>query len=76
VWFENGEWAYQFPTKLEVDPDTDTNFTHIFRVNMHESYRWADQDGPGFAPGVFDTTPTTFEPVKQFGANSFEILFK
>lgn len=76
VVFENGEWAYQVPINLTVDPNLNTNMTLIFRVNMNECFRWLDQAGPGYAPGVFDTTPTSFEPVKQFGANSFAISFQ
>ena len=76
VIFEKGQWAYQFPTNLVVDPDSNADFTLTFLSNMNESYRWADQDAPGYGKGVFDSTSTSFEPVKQFGANSFEIQFK
>lgn len=73
VSFDAGEWAYWFPTNLPVDPDLDTDVTLVFQVNMNESFRWSDQQSPGFSAGVFDTTPTSFEPVEQFGASSFEI---
>jgi hypothetical protein len=45
-----------------------------FEVNVHESYRWEDQDQPGYAKGVFDSTASTFEPVKAFGASRFQLL--
>ncbi len=73
VRFEDGEWAYYFPVNLPVNPDLPEDFAIILEVNMHESYRWMDQTSPGFAAGVFDVTPTTFEPVLQFGANSFDV---
>jgi len=70
---EGGEWAYYFPVTLPIDPTLETPLRVDLAVNMHESFRWQDQTMTGFTTGVFDTTTTTFEPVKQFGANSFEL---
>jgi hypothetical protein len=70
---ENGEWAYYFPVTLPVDPTLDTDVAVVLSVNMHESFRWQDEPTAGYATDVFDTTPTTFEPVKQFGANTFTV---
>jgi hypothetical protein len=68
---ENGQWAYYFPTSVTLGKDTPGDLDVVLEVNMFESFRWEDQDAPDFAEGVFDVTPTGFEPVKQFGANSF-----
>ena len=73
VVFEDGEWAYYFPVNLPVDPSLETDVSVILSVNMHESFRWQDQPTAGYATGVFDVTPTTFEPVLRFGANTFSL---
>ena len=52
------------------------DLTLVLAVNMHESFRWMDEAGTGFTDGVFDATPTTFEPVLQFGANSFALTIE
>ncbi len=68
---DNGEWSYTFPVELLLSPDLAEDIDIVLDVNMHESFRWQDQSEPGFAPAVFDTVPTAFEPVKRFGANDF-----
>lgn len=73
VKLENGQWSYSFPVTLPVDPDITNDIKIVLGVNMNESFRWQDQTSPGYAPGVFDTTATTFEPVMRFGANSFAV---
>jgi hypothetical protein len=73
VRFEDGEWAYYFPVNLPVNPELPGDIALVLSVNMHESFRWMDETGTGFTDGVFDATPTTFEPVLQFGANSFAL---
>lgn len=73
VRIEGGEHAYYFPVSLEVEPDLPSDVHMVMEVNMHESFRWEDQDEPGYARGVFDTTPVGWEPVRQFGANSFRV---
>jgi len=70
---ENGEWAYYFPVSLVVSPNLTEDLSVVLSVNMHESYRWQDQSSPGYQAGVFDVTPTSFEPVLRFGANSFAL---
>lgn len=72
VKLEGGEWAYYFPTNLTLTQDLPGDVDVVMEVNMFESFRWQDQEEMGFKPGVFDVTPTSFEPVKQFGANSFK----
>jgi hypothetical protein len=47
-----------------------------FEANVHESFRWQDQALAGYAPRVFDTTPTSFEPVMSFGANAYKVTFE
>ena len=73
VRFEDGEWAYYFPVNLPVTSELTSDLTLVLEVNMHESFRWMDEPTAGFTDGVFDATPTTFEPVLQFGANSFAL---
>ncbi|MBK6517184.1 MAG: hypothetical protein IPM79_26080 [Polyangiaceae bacterium] len=73
VRFEDGEWAYYFPVNLAIDTDWGTDTDVYLDVNMHDSFRWQDQSTAGFTSGVFDVTPTTFEPVLRFGANSFSV---
>ncbi len=76
VVFENGEWAYYFPVNLPVNPGLATDVSVVLGVNMHESFRWQDETMPGYATGIFDVTPTTFEPVLRFGANSFSLTLE
>lgn len=76
VKFENGEWAYYFPVHLTLVKNLPADIDMVMEVNMRECFRWEDQMTAGFAPGVFDVTPTTFEPVKKFGANSFAVYLK
>lgn len=68
---EQGEWAYYYPVSLVVTPELEADVDVVLNVNMHESFRWDDQQASGFAPQIFDTTPTSFEPVVTFGANSY-----
>jgi len=71
VGVESGEWAYSFPVDLALTPDLAADLDVVLEVNMFESFRWQDQDQPGYAPGVFDTNPIVSEPVVHFGANSY-----
>lgn len=73
---ENGEWAYYFPVSLVVSPNLTDDVQVVLSVNMHECYRWQDQTSPGYQAGVFDVTPTSFEPVQRFGANSFGLTIE
>lgn len=67
------ETFYVFPVQIAVDPNVSRDVTVDFTVNVSESFRWSDQPSPGYAKGVFDTTPSTFEPVMAFGANAFTL---
>jgi hypothetical protein len=73
---EEGEWGYTFPVELLLTPEVTSDIDIVLEVNMHESFRWQDQDDPGFAAGVFDTVPTAFEPVMRFGANDFALTLE
>lgn len=73
VRIEDGEHAYYFPTSLLIDTGLGSDIHMVMEVNMHESFRWNDEAGAGHAPGVFDISPVAWEPVRQFGANSFRI---
>jgi hypothetical protein len=67
------ESAYVFPVSLPVSPDLADDVNLVFEINTHENFRWQDEQAPEYKDGVFDATPTTFEAVKSFGANSFEL---
>jgi hypothetical protein len=67
------ESFYVFPTLVVIDPKVTTDQRVVCEVNVHESFRWQDQDQPGYAANVYDTTPTSFEPVMAFGANGFSL---
>lgn len=76
VVFEDGEWAYYFPVNLPVTPDISDDVSVVLAVNMHESFRWQDESMPDYMTNVFDVTPTSFEPVLRFGANSFSLTLE
>jgi hypothetical protein len=73
VSFVGGQWIYEFPVSFTIDHGTGGVTDVALHVNMFESFRWKDENKPGFLPKVFDVTPTSFEPVLRFGANSFEV---
>ncbi len=68
------ESAYVFPIDIPVDPAVKSDVNIVFELNTHENFRWQDEASPDYQTGVFDVTPTTFEPVKSFGANSFRVF--
>ena len=67
------ETFYVFPVTLIVDPDVKRDVRVDFDANVFESFRWADAPTAGYAAGVFDTTPSTFETVMAFGASAFDL---
>lgn len=67
------ETFYVFPIQLAVDPDVEKDQLVDFELNVDKSFRWQDQGLPGYTAGVYDTTPSTFEPVMAFGANAFRL---
>ncbi|MDW8249036.1 MAG: hypothetical protein RMJ98_07010, partial [Myxococcales bacterium] len=73
VSFVGGQWIYEFPVSFTIDHDTQGVIDAVLHVNMFESFRWKDENKSGFLPKIFDVTPTSFEPVQRFGANSFEV---
>jgi hypothetical protein len=68
-----GEVDYVLAVNLQTNPALTSTAKVVLTVNTYENFRWQDQSGPGYATGVFDTTPTTYEPVMSFGANSFTL---
>ncbi|HEY3357659.1 MAG TPA: hypothetical protein VGQ83_30685 [Polyangia bacterium] len=68
-----GQTVYDVDAALAVDPSVGRDVAVIADVNMDHSFRWQDEALPGYLPGVYDTTPTSFEPVWRFGANSFAL---
>jgi hypothetical protein len=64
---------YVFPANVVVDPDAPRDVTVDFDMNVHEDFRWEDQEKAGYAAGVFDTTTQDYEPVRSFGASSVTI---
>ncbi len=64
---------YVFPMNVTIDPNETKDQRIVCEVNVHESFRWQDQAQPDYAAKVFDTTPTTYEPVMSFGASAFSL---
>lgn len=71
---EGSETAYVFPISVPVEPALRGDVRMIFEVNTYDNFRWEDEAMNGYARGVFDVTPSSFEPVKSFGANSFHVF--
>lgn len=65
-------FAYFFPVDVVVTDGVEPVAVD-FVVNVHEGFRWSDQGSSGYAPNVFDTTATGYEPVVRFGANEFAV---
>lgn len=65
-------FAFSQPVFISSVMEQDMTVTIVFEV--HESFRWQDQDLPGFQPQVFDvTTSMESEPVVCFGATGYRI---
>lgn len=70
---EGGASYYEMAVDVRVDPAAKTDLHVVVEVNMSESFRWEDQALAGYAPSVYDTTPTSFEPIRRFGANTYAV---
>ena len=68
---EAGETSYAFPVALEVRNDLADDVHVVFEINTHESFRWTEQDAPGYVAGAFDLSALGTEPIVQAGANSY-----
>lgn len=68
--------SYVVPVDLSIDTAVSYDLHAIYEVNTHENFRWRDEAMPGYAAGVYDTTPTSFEPVVSFGANSARLYWE
>jgi len=66
-----GSTRLLFPVHIVIDPSWPDDVHEVIEFNVFESFRWEDQEGDGYAVGVFDTTPVAYEPVRRFGANSY-----
>jgi hypothetical protein len=71
-----GETYYEVPIDLVMDPTVTTDVHVVMEVNMDHAFRWEDQALPGYTPNVYDTTPTAYEAIRRFGANSFVVRFE
>lgn len=69
----NHSASYVFPVNVVIDPNLASTVKAVMIVNTYQNFRWQDQAMSGYQTGVFDTTPTTYEPVMSFGANSFTL---
>lgn len=67
---------YVFPMHVTIDPNEPKDQRIVCEVNVHESFRWKDEVTSGYATNVFDTTPTTYEPVMSFGASAFSLYLE
>jgi hypothetical protein len=68
---EAGEAAYYFPAAIALDPDGAGDVDFVFEVFVHEGFRWIDRDESDYRDGVFDVTPSGYEPIVQMGASAF-----
>lgn len=68
--------VYGFPIDMTIDLGVTHDLHAIFEVNTHENFRWRDETAPGYQKGVYDTTPTGFEPVMSFGANAARLYWE
>lgn len=73
---EGDETYYELPIDVTVAHAATKDIRVVIEVNMFESFRWEDQALTDYASGVYDTTPTTFEPVRRFGANSYVVKYE
>jgi hypothetical protein len=73
---EGGQASYVYPAIVTVDPTIKKDVNVVFELNMHECFRWEDQPTWGYTKGVWDTEISTYEPLKQFGANSFKLTLE
>jgi len=73
---DGGETYYELPIDVTIAHTITKDLEVVVEVNMSESFRWEDQQLPGYQAGVYDTTPTTFEPVRRFGANSYVVSYE
>jgi hypothetical protein len=69
------EAFYTFGVDAAFDASAPYDETVTFEANVANAFRWKDVPYPGNAPGVFDTSPTSFEPVMSFGANAYAVTF-
>jgi hypothetical protein len=68
--------TYVFPVSVTLDPALAADVSVVMTVNTYENFRWQDESEPGYHTGVFDTTPTSYEPVESYGANSFAVTIE
>jgi hypothetical protein len=73
---EGEETALYFELGLDISPEVTSDVHASITLNMHHCFRWDDEELTGYAADVFDSTPTGFEPVRQFGANTYTITFE
>ena len=69
----NHSASYVFPVSVIIDPALPSSTKVVMLVNTYQNFRWQDQATAGYQSGVFDTTPSTYEPVTSFGANAFTL---
>ena len=54
----------------DLSPNQSYYLQRATDVNVNDDVRWSDMPTSGFSTGVYDTTMTAYEPVRQFGPNS------
>jgi hypothetical protein len=69
-----GTWlVFPFPEPLALDPTDPATHRATITFDVYESFRWQDQNDPGYAAGVFDLTATGAEPVTNFGVTGYRL---
>ena len=72
----SGEADYVFPVNVTTNPALASTVKVVLTVNTYRNFRWQDETKGGYEAGVFDTTPSSYEPVMSFGANSFTVALE
>lgn len=73
---QDGETVVLFPVSVLVDPSVSRDVDAILQVNVHEAFRWTDDDrDPAYTAGTFDARPPAFEPIGKLGVNDWVLAF-
>lgn len=62
---------------LETDPSAPVDMSYATRYYIKDSFRWQDEDKPGYAAGVWDMEvgpPASAEQIIRMGANFYETV--
>lgn len=66
---------FPFPEPLTLSPAATQDHAATITYRVFESFRWQDEDKPGYQTAVFDIDAATmsYEPVTNFGATAYAV---